>query len=121
MNWGYIIVVLHMHVGCDYRKCVGKEIKLCPVAGFRIDLVDEPSGFLTTAGERWQSVGQQSFVITRKLVSTLLKLQSPSILKRRMISELTNNILLVSYATDTLHIHLRKLLPDTRESTRFVR
>ena len=95
MNWVYNIVVCHMHVGCDVRKCVRTEIKLCPVAGFRIDLVDEPSGFLTTTGERWQSVGQQSFVITRKLVSTPVKLQSPSILKRRMIGELTNNILLV--------------------------
>jgi hypothetical protein len=70
-------------------------MKRCPVAGFRIDLVDEPSGFISTAGERWQSVGQQSFVITRKLVSTPVKLQSPSILKLRMIGELTNNILLV--------------------------
>jgi hypothetical protein len=57
------------------------------VAGFRTDLVDELSGFVTTAAERWQSVGQQSFVITRKLVSTPAKLQSPSILKRRMITE----------------------------------
>jgi len=84
-----------MHIGCDDRKCVGTEIKLCPVAGFRIDLVDEPSGFLTTAGERWQSVGQQSFEITCKLVSTPLKLQSPFILKQRMFGELKNNILLV--------------------------
>jgi hypothetical protein len=82
-----------MHVGCEDRKCVGTEIKLRPVAGFRIDLVDEPSGFLTTAGERWQSVGQQNFVITRKLVNTPVKLQAP-ILKRRTIGELTNNILL---------------------------
>ena len=54
MNWVYNIVVCHMHVGCGDRKCVGTEINLCPVAGIRIDLVDEPSGFLTTAGERWQ-------------------------------------------------------------------
>ena len=94
MNWVYNIVVRHMRVGCDDRKCVGTEIKLCPVAEFRIDLVDEPSGFLTTAGERRQSVGQQSFVLTRKLVNTPVKLQSPSIVKRRMIGEFTNNILL---------------------------
>jgi len=75
------------------------------VAGFRIDLVDEPSGFLTTAGERWQIVGQQSFVITRKLVSTLMKFQSPSVLKRRMISELTNNIPLVGYLRNIYLTH----------------
>jgi hypothetical protein len=53
MNWVYNIVVCHKHVGCDDRKCVGTEIKLCPVARFRTDLFDEPSGFLTTSGERW--------------------------------------------------------------------
>jgi hypothetical protein len=58
--WVYNIVVWYVHTGFDDRKCVGTEIKLCPVAGFRIDLVDEPSGFLTTAGERGQIVGQQS-------------------------------------------------------------
>jgi len=58
--WVYNIVVWYVRTGFDDRKCVGTEIKLCPVAEFRIDLVDEPSGFLTTAGERGQIVGQQS-------------------------------------------------------------